>query len=108
MAVEKVMLVRHAEKPDEAANIRGVDEYGRTDPNQLSVRGWQRAGALVRFFAPMKGQTFPAGIATPSSIFACSPRGASSSLRPESTVRPLAAALGIAINAELVKAMKAP
>jgi hypothetical protein len=76
---EKIMLIRHAEKPDETGSVLGIDEAGRPDPNQLSVRGWQRAGALVRFFAPL-GQEHPKGMATPSAIFACKPHNGSSSV----------------------------
>ena len=69
MAPAKVMLIRHAEKPDGTGNVMGVSELGLPHPRQLSVRGWQRAGALVRFFAPAGGN-FADGIATPSAIFA--------------------------------------
>jgi len=105
MAPTKVMLIRHAEKPGEASCV-GVDEAGRPDPNQLSVRGWQRAGALVRFFAPI-GQEHPRGIATPSAIFACKPVNGTSSVRPFNTVSPLAALLGIAVNHDLGKSDEA-
>ncbi|MGP6156919.1 MAG: phosphoglycerate mutase family protein [Vulcanimicrobiaceae bacterium] len=40
------MIVRHAEKPP----LAGVTADGAADKNSLSVRGWQRAGALVPFF----------------------------------------------------------
>ena len=102
MAPTKIMFIRHAEKPDAASAVRGVDERGKANPNQLSVRGWQRAGALVRFFAPAGGNCAH-GIATPSVIFACKPYGAASSVRPFSTVSPLAAALGIPVNHEISK-----
>ncbi len=98
----KVMIVRHGEKPDGSGGVLGVDETGREDPNQLSVRGWQRAGALVRFFAPVGGN-LAYGIATPSVIFACKPFGAANSVRPFSTVSPLAAALGIPVKHEIGK-----
>ncbi len=102
MGPAKVMLIRHAEKPDGTGAVHGVDEAGRPDPTQLSVRGWQRAGALVRFFAPAGG-AFADGIATPSAIFACKPFGAANSVRPFSTVSPLAAALGIPVNHDIGK-----
>jgi broad specificity phosphatase PhoE len=100
MTLTKVMLIRHAEKPDNS--VQGVDETGRADPDQLSVRGWQRAGALVRFFAPI-GQSHRTGIATPTAIFACKPHNATRSVRPLNTVLPLAAALGIAVHNEFAK-----
>ena len=100
MTLMKVMLIRHAEKPD--GSVKGVDETGRPDPDQLSVRGWQRAGALVRFFAPI-GANHRIGIATPSAIFACKPHNATRSVRPYHTVLPLATALGITVHHEFAK-----
>lgn len=97
MAPTKIMLIRHAEKPDEKTNVIGVDEAGTPNPHQLSVRGWQRAGALVRFFAPA-GHACAKNIETPSAIFAARPTNGANSLRPLNTVAPLAAALGIAVN----------
>src|SRR5208282_5250934 len=69
MAPTKIMIIRHAEKPDQNGGVLGIDEAGRPDPNQLSVRGWQRTGALVPFFASA-GQEDREAIATPSAIFA--------------------------------------
>ena len=100
MALTKVMLIRHAEKPNET--IQGVNEAGRPAPDQLSVRGWQRAGALVRFFAPI-GQNHRNGIATPTAIFACKPHNTTKSLRPFHTVSPLAMALGITVHHEFAR-----
>ena len=48
MRCHTVMLLRHAEKPDPALGERPVDTLGVGDENSLSVRAWQRAGALVR------------------------------------------------------------
>jgi hypothetical protein len=106
MAPTKIMLIRHAEKPDETGAVLGIDENGRANPNQLSVRGWQRAGALVRFFAP-SGQSCSSGIETPSAIFACKPLNGSSSVRPFSTVLPLAALLRIPVHYETGKSDEA-
>ena len=102
MAPSKIMLIRHGEKPDDASNTGGVDEAGRADTSQLSVRGWQRAGALVRFFAPLTAPPLQ-GIAVPSHIFACVPRNGSFSLRPLSTVTPLARELGLTVHHEFGK-----
>ncbi len=106
MAPEKVMLIRHAEKPSEGGAVLGVDENGRADTSQLSVRGWQRAGALVRFFAPVAGETRQ-GIATPAAIFACKPHNSVMSVRPFSTVSPLASMLGITVNHDIGKSDEA-
>jgi len=51
MPAQKIMIIRHAEKP-EHHGPRGVDENGNEDKESLTVRGWQRAGALVQFFGP--------------------------------------------------------
>ena len=52
MAARKIMVIRHAEKPDDAGTIFGITIEGHQDSEELSVRGWQRAGALATFFAP--------------------------------------------------------
>lgn len=51
MPPHKIMIIRHAEKPLEGVPGLGVDAQGETDLHSLTVRGWQRAGALARFFA---------------------------------------------------------
>jgi hypothetical protein len=106
MAPTKIMLIRHAEKPDDTGAVLGVDETGRVNPNQLSVRGWQRAGALVRFFAP-SAQANSTGIESPSAIFACKPYNGTGSVRPFSTVQPLAASLGISVHYDTGKSEEA-
>lgn len=90
-----VMLIRHAEEPDQAAGILGVDEKGRPDGEALSVRGWQRAGALARLFAPRGGMP-PQPLARPASILAATDAGKSH--RPLCTVLPLARLLGLRID----------
>ncbi len=102
MAPAKIMIIRHAEKPDQNGAVLGIDEAGRPDPNQLSVRGWQRTGALVPYFASA-GQEGGEGIATPSAIFACKPCDGANSVRSFSTVSPLAGVLGVPVNHEFNK-----
>ena len=58
----KLIIIRHAEKPDPQANIGGVSEAGGADRNDLTVRGWQRAGALVRLFNPHPPRVPAAGV----------------------------------------------
>jgi len=47
MAATKIMIIRHAEKPSEDGLTNGVNMSGTKDPEDLIVRGWQRAGALL-------------------------------------------------------------
>ena len=88
MSAPKILLIRHAEKPDETGS--GVMAEGRPSDKSLNVRGWQRAGALVPFLA---------GSNTPRFLFASH----SSSDRPRETLLPLSAKLGIAINTDYGK-----
>lgn len=94
----RVMLIRHAEEPDKDAGIQGVDEQGHPDQDALSVRGWQRAGALVRLFVPQH-----AGVnanhrllAPPVALFAAT--DPYKSHRPLCTVLPLARLLGLQVD----------
>lgn len=86
------MLIRHAEKP--TAIETGVSPTGLPGPKELTVKGWQRAGALVSYFAPSSGAFQDARIATPQLLFASH----SSSSRPRETLLPLSEKLGIGIN----------
>ena len=45
----KIMIIRHAEAPV-PGQFKGVRQSGEDDEHSLIVRGWQRAGALIRFF----------------------------------------------------------
>jgi hypothetical protein len=88
MSPSKIMLFRHAEKPDDKAGIAGVTLSGVQNDYELSVRGWQRAGALVGLFSPRAG-ALVAGLATPGAIFATAANAKNHSLRPQHTVQPL-------------------
>jgi hypothetical protein len=92
------MIIRHAEKHQHGSNDRGVSEDGRPAHHELTVRGWQRAGALVHLFAPAGGLPDGAPMQTPRSIFASDATKDSPSLRAMHTVGPLAAALGLPID----------
>lgn len=96
----KLMVIRHAEKPDPLAGIAGISEAGVPDKDELSVKGWRRAGALVRFFNPHPTGNLQAGIAVPGAIFGTAPDVGSPSKRPLHTVTPLACDLGIEIRRE--------
>src|SRR5436305_1233268 len=85
----KIMIIRHGEKPSDDASIHGVDQNGQHDPTELIVRGWQRAGALVRLFAPPNGAFSNHALATPQAIFACGPNNHAKTVRPLHTVQTL-------------------
>lgn len=93
MATARIVLLRHAEKPDVDAGTQGVDLSGQADGNELSVRGWQRAGALARFFAPGGGD-----FGAPDALLAAAPTTAHPSRRSISTLQPLAQRLGLALD----------
>lgn len=65
-----IMIIRHAEKPPEppaAPPPFGVTPNGTQDDHSLSVRGWQRAGALASLFVPLRPT--PSSIKTPQYIY---------------------------------------
>jgi broad specificity phosphatase PhoE len=98
MACDKIMLIRHAERPNREESIRGVGLNGKKDKESLTVRGWQRAGALVRFFAPLDGRFVHPALARPKTLFACNAAPADPSLRPQHTLVPLADLLDVELN----------
>lgn len=82
MSPNRILVIRHAEEHD----VAGVTDQGHADGQSLTVRGWQRAGALVRFFCPEQPGPY-----TPNAIFASAVTSGSESLRPCQTVAPLLA-----------------
>lgn len=97
-SLRKIFLIRHAEKPVAELGVGGVDRLGTPDKRSLSVRGWQRAGALVRFFAPLHNVPVAGVIERPDALFAASPR--SKSQRPVQTLLELAQHLKLPIRQE--------
>lgn len=93
----RIMIIRHAEKHNDGGE-RGVNLAGFHTKHELTVRGWQRAGALVRYFAPVAGHPQGAPISTPRAIFASAATAVSPSLRAQHTVAPLAEALGLPVD----------
>jgi hypothetical protein len=91
--VSKIMIIRHAEKPD-GVN-RGVEPDGSPDDEALIVRGWQRSGGLVALFNPARGSLQTAALARPGTIFASQASPTKHSQRPYQTVATLAQALGL-------------
>jgi hypothetical protein len=94
----KIMLIRHAEKPDGKDAPYGVTPDGVQDAESLTVRGWQRAGALAVLFAPAQGALQNPGLARPDVLFASGVAKHSKSERPEETLIPLSQKLGGAMN----------
>ena len=84
-----LMIIRHAEKPSADGTVCGVSLAGDHDPHDLSVRGWQRAGALASLFSLAGPRAATDRLATPAAIFATAATGTSASLRPQHTVAPL-------------------
>jgi hypothetical protein len=99
MPATKIMLIRHAEKPDDKDG--GVDQKGNADKHDLIVRGWQRAGALVQFFANPRDSNGP--IERPATIFATEPSSQTASKRPLHTVTPLKQWLDISIDSTITE-----
>lgn len=98
LACEKIMLIRHAERPSPDKTFRGVDIAGRKDKESLTVRGWQRAGALVRFFAPLGDEFAHEALACPKTLHACKADGSDPSLRPQLTLVPLSELLDVELQ----------
>jgi hypothetical protein len=94
----KIMIVRHGEKPVKDENIHGVNPEGEHDKNELSTRGWQRSGALVRLFNPLHGQFVHPSLAKPDAVFAAAPSGHIHSERSRHTVQAVAESLGLKVN----------
>lgn len=88
----KIMVIRHSEKPNGVNS--GVSPAGQRDKAALSVKGWQRAGALVAYFAPPPGLPIHPALTAPRFLFA----SLSSSQRPRQTIAPLSERLGLTIN----------
>lgn len=100
----KIMLIRHAEKPDGASDTRGVTLKGERSKESLDVRGWQRAGALTSLFAPPHGHFQHASLAKPRFLFASKPLRHKGSRRPVETIKPLADKLDLKINDDYQRA----
>ena len=94
----KIMLIRHAEKPDDDSDTRGVTQKGGRSHESLNVRGWQRAGALTALLAPSDGHFQNSSLAAPQFLFASKFSRHKGSKRPIQTITPLADKLAIKIN----------
>ena len=99
----KIMLIRHAEKPINFQPPYGVTCEGERDGESLTVRGWQRAGALASFFAPADGSFPDPSLARPQFLYASTPTKRNGSRRPVQTITPLAERLAVRINTNFSK-----
>lgn len=96
MPANKIMLIRHAEKPTSA--VKGVTSAGKVNAEELVVRGWQRGGALVRLLSPRDGKPADPRLAQPKTIFASRVGRHSKSLRPQHTVLELSKVLKLRLD----------
>jgi hypothetical protein len=113
----KIMIVRHAEKPDAKEQPPfGVSASGEQDWESLITQGWQRAGALVVLFDPGRGPLQDPRLVVPTRIYASNPTTAqgvsvdsdgthdgSKSRRPLETITPLATKLGLTPDLSFTK-----
>lgn len=98
------MLLRHAEKPAKDGAPFGVTRKGLRSKEALTVRGWQRAGALANLFAPAHGYFQHESLATPQFLYASKPVLRKGSRRSLQTITPLGEKLAIKINSEFQRA----
>ena len=96
----QILLIRHAEKPI-PQRVQGVRRRGKLDEHSLSVRGWQRAGALIRFFQ----HPYADGIRVPTHLVSerFDRSAPDDSRRTRQTLTPLSQAMGLPIEAHLMK-----
>jgi len=83
------MVIRHSKSLPTAT--REFSPLGESDKKELTVRGWQRAGALAGRFAPARGALQSLEFVLPKFLFTSN----NSSKRPRETITPLANRLGL-------------
>lgn len=97
-APDHIYIIRHGEKPDSAkVPPLGVTSVGQDNIDSLIPRGWQRAGALTRLFAPRPGHHVK-GLHRPQALFSPLYKGGSQNHRTYETIMPLASRLALAIS----------
>ncbi|MFC5608352.1 hypothetical protein [Variovorax soli] len=92
-----IIVIRHAEKPTPDDAVQGVDEAGCPDRHELSVLGWQRAGALAALLGDRTALR-QHGLEPPRHLFAPRPTSDKPSERSLHTLQPLADTLGLPIR----------
>jgi hypothetical protein len=99
---QRLMIIRHGEKAEEPAAQHCVNELGHHDDDGLSVRGWQRAGALAALFgSPALARERE--VVVPAVLFACAVTPAHKSKRSVLTLGPLAMQRGLSLHAGYTK-----
>ena len=69
MPADQIIVIRHAQMPTRNPMHKGIREDGTVDPESLTVRGWQHAGALAAVFAGPGSGAADALVARPDVIF---------------------------------------
>ena len=98
-----IRLIRHAEKQLGVEPPHSVSVDGVPDPESLTPRGWQRAGALIGLFVRRPDQPSRGIFPTPAHLFASELGPHSQSRRPRQTLQPLSERLGLAIDERFVQ-----
>ena len=93
---DRIMLIRHGEKPVGKKPPFGITVDGTEDPESLTVVGWQRAGALVELFDPAV-RPVRSGLTRPTHLFASNP-GTTGSKRPLETITPLSQRMKLTVK----------
>lgn len=70
MPPDQIIIIRHAQKPTKKPKQDGIREDGRPDPELLTVRGWQHAGALASVFSVAGKEPIDGRMRRPDVIFA--------------------------------------
>ncbi|OZI37498.1 hypothetical protein CAL29_03570 [Bordetella genomosp. 10] len=94
-----IMLIRHAEKPLRESRY-AQDIAGAGGRHGLSSRGERRAQLLAAYFMSSEDLLRERGLCRPRFIFAAATTPRHRSTRPVDTVKPLAAALNLAVRDE--------
>lgn len=93
-----IMLVRHAERPDEDAGSEpGIDADGARCDESLTATGWRRAAALTDLFAAGAGEP-GSPLVRPRALFASTPSTKKGSKRSLQTISPLAQRLDLDVD----------
>jgi len=90
----KIMIIRHGEKPSHKKG--GFLLNGEVSIDGLTIKGWQRAGAITRLFR----SSIP-GLCAPIELHAC--YKSKHAQRALDTITPLANMLGLDVNTKFKK-----